>query len=134
MTLTRTFAPGQTGHLADMAAITKALDCYDAINAQTGTTYTIVIADLSKLITVSNASAGTLLIPTNAVMTVAVGTRFDLGQLGAGQFTIQAVTPGTTSIVSTGATTTAPMFRAQNSGATAIKIATDSWWVTGDIV
>ena len=36
-------------------------------------------------------------------------------------------------IASVGATATAPVLRAQHSSATAIKIATDTWQVVGDI-
>jgi len=43
------------------------------------------------------------------------------------------VTSGTTTIASTGATSTAPKLRAQNSSATCIKTATDTWYVVGDI-
>jgi hypothetical protein len=54
-------------------------------------------------------------------------------QIGAGQTTISAVTSGTTTVLSTGATAAAPKLRAQYSMATCIKAATDTWYVVGDI-
>ena len=105
-----------------------------SINANTGTTYTFVLADNGKLVTSNNASAQTLSIPTNASVAYAIGAQINVAWItGAGQPTIQAVTPGTTTIISTGATSTAPKLRVVNSVATCIKIATDTWLVTGDI-
>jgi hypothetical protein len=105
-----------------------------ALNAQTGTTYTFVLADAdNKLVTASNASAQTYSIPTNATTAFPIGCQINLIQIGAGQVTINAVTSGTTSVLSTGATAAAPKLRAQYSVATLIKAGTDLWYVTGDI-
>jgi hypothetical protein len=104
-----------------------------AFNAQTGTTYTFVLADKDKLVTASNASAQTYSIPTNASVAYPIGTQINIIQIGAGQVTIQAVTSGTTTVSSTGATATAPKLRAQYSSATCIKAGTDLWYVVGDI-
>ena len=105
-----------------------------AFNAQTGTTYTFVLADAdNKLVTASNASAQTYSIPTNATTAFPIGTQINIIQIGAGQVTINAVTSGTTTVLSTGATAAAPKLRAQYSVATLIKAGTDLWYVTGDI-
>jgi len=105
-----------------------------AFNAQTGTTYTFVLADAdNKLVTASNAAAQTYSIPTNATTAFPVGTQINLIQIGAGQVTIQAATSGTTTVVSTGATAASPKCRAQYSAVTCIKRDTDSWYVVGDI-
>ena len=105
-----------------------------SINANTSTTYTFVLADNGKLVTSNNASAQTLSIPTNASVAYPVGTQINVAWItGAGQPTIQAVTSGTTTVLSTGATSTAPKLRVVNSVATCVKIATDIWLVTGDI-
>ena len=105
-----------------------------AFNAQTGTTYTFVLADAdNKLVTASNASAQTYSIPTNATTAFPVGTQINLIQIGAGQVTVQAATSGTTTVVSTGATAAAPKCRAQYSAVTLVKRDTDSWYVIGDI-
>jgi hypothetical protein len=105
-----------------------------SINANTATTYTFVLADNGKLVTSNNAAAQTLSIPTNATVAYAIGTQINVAWItGAGQPTINAVVSGTTTILSTGGTSTAPKLRAVNSVATCIKIATDTWLVTGDI-
>ena len=104
-----------------------------AFDAQTGTTYTTVLNDNGQVVTMNNASANTLSIPTNASVAYPVGTQINVLQIGAGQTTIQAVTSGTTSILSTGATAAAPKLRARYSMATCIKAATDTWYVVGDI-
>lgn len=103
------------------------------LNAQTGTTYTFVLADNGKLVTASNASAQTYSIPTNASVAFPIGAQINIIQIGAGQVTIQATTSGTTTVASTGATATTPKLRVQYSLATIIKAATDTWYVVGDI-
>jgi hypothetical protein len=104
------------------------------IDAKTGTTYTFVLGDANnELITASNASAQTYSIPTNASVAFPIGCQINIIQIGAGQVTINAVTSGTTSVLSTGATAAAPKLRAQYSVATLIKAGTDLWYVTGDI-
>lgn len=104
-----------------------------SFNAQTGTTYTFVLADNGKLVTASNSSTQTYSIPTNASVAFPTGTQINIVQVGTGQVTINAVTPATTIITSTGATATAPKLRAQYSAATCIKTGTDTWLVVGDI-
>jgi hypothetical protein len=104
------------------------------INAQTGTTYTFALTDGNDvLITASNASAQTYSIPTNATVAFPIGTQLNLIQIGAGQVTVSATTPGTTTVLSNGGTAAAPKCRVQYSAFTAIKVATDTWYVIGDI-
>jgi hypothetical protein len=103
------------------------------LNAQTAT-YTVVLTDADqKLVTMSVASANDFQIPTNANVAFPIGSVINVIQIGAGKTTIEAVTPGTTTISSTGATATAPELRAQFSAASCIKVATDTWYVVGDI-
>jgi hypothetical protein len=105
-----------------------------AFNDQTGTTYTFVLADAdNKLVTLSNASAIAVSIPTNASVAYPIGTQINLIQIGAGQVTVAATTPGTTTVVSTGATSASPKCRAQYSAITLVKKNTDSWYAIGDI-
>jgi hypothetical protein len=101
------------------------------INAQTGTTYTTVLADNGKLVTQTNASAIATTIPLNSSVAYPVGAQITFSQMGAGQVTISG-SVGVT-IASTGATATAPKLRAQYSTATAIQTVTDTWLVVGDI-
>jgi hypothetical protein len=105
-----------------------------AFNAQTGTTYTFVLADAdNKLVTASNAATQAYSIPTNATTAFPIGTQLNLIQIGAGQVTVSAATPGTTTVVSTGATSASPKCRAQYSAITLVKRDTDSWYAIGDI-
>ncbi len=104
------------------------------IDAKTGTTYTFVLGDANnELITASNASAQTYSIPTNASVAFPIGAQINIIQIGAGQVTINAVTSGTTTVLSNGATAAAPKLRVQYSSATLVKVATDAWYVIGDI-
>jgi hypothetical protein len=96
-------------------------------NAQTGTTYTTVLADAGKLVELNNASAITLTVPTNASVAYAVGTQINLLQTGAGQVTV-AGTSGVTVNATPGL-----KLRAQWSSATLIKRATDTWVLVGDL-
>ena len=103
-----------------------------AINAQTAT-YTAVLADgLNKVVTMDVATANDFLIPTDASVAFPTGTVLNVYQKGAGVTTIKAVTSGTTTIVSAGATPAAPVL-AVNKAASCIKIAANSWVVVGGI-
>jgi len=101
------------------------------INAQTGTSFTPDINDAREIVTLSNASAIAVTIPPNSSVAYAVGSQLTFIQIGAGQVTINQGSGVT--IGSTGATPTAPVLRAQYSSCTAIKTATDTWIVVGDI-
>jgi hypothetical protein len=92
------------------------------------------ITDNGKMITFNSATAVAFNIPTNANNAYAIGTQINVLQIGAGQVTIQAVTPATTTVSSTSATPTVPKLRAQFSSATCIKAANDLWYVIGDII
>jgi hypothetical protein len=98
------------------------------INAQTGTTYTIALADAGYLITASNAGAIAVSIPTDAVTNFPIGTQLLVMQLGAGQVTVSAVTPGTTTIISRNGTKTAGQYALIS----LIKVAANQWVVGGD--
>ena len=103
------------------------------LNAQTGTTYTAVSTDqYQTLATMSNSSANAFKIPTNASVAFAVGTVITVLNIGAGTCTISAVTPGTTTVLSAGATAASPTL-AQYKSAACIKTATDAWYIIGAI-
>ena len=99
-----------------------------ALNAQTGTTYTLVAADSGKLVTTSNASAVTVTIPPSVF---AAGEQINVQSIGAGLTTF-AQGAGVT-ITSTGATSSAPILRAQNSACTIICTASNTFTVIGDL-
>jgi hypothetical protein len=103
-----------------------------AFDAETAS-YTAVLANNGQVVTMSVGSANNFSIPTNASVAFPIGTQINVLQIGTGQTTIQAVTSGTTSILSTGATAAAPKLRARYSAATCLKAGTDLWYVFGDI-
>lgn len=90
--------------------------------------YTLVLADAGALLQASNAAvAGTITVPPNASVAFDIGTHIDFVQTGAGQLTFTAgggvtinATPGLKN-------------RAQWSGATLVKVATDTWDLFGDL-
>ena len=79
------------------------------------------------IIEVSNATAKTVTIPTNANVAYPVGTTLDIIQTGAGQITI-AGQAGVTVNATPGL-----KLRTQWSSATLLKRATDTWLVFGDL-
>lgn len=99
-------------------------DTAQTINAQTGTTYTLVAGDVGKLVTLSNAAAVTLTVPSG--LGLAAGQRIDLAQLGAGQVTVAA--SGTTINSTPGL-----KLRAQYSAASLICTATNTFLLVGDL-
>jgi len=99
-----------------------------SFNAQTGTTYTLVLADLGKLVTTSNAAAITVTIPPSVF---AAGNQINLQSIGVGLTTF-AAGAGVT-ITSTGASATAPILRARYSACTIICTASNVFTVIGDL-
>lgn len=97
------------------------------LNAQTGTTYTLVMADGGEFVTLSNASAITATIPPNSSVAFPVGTQVNLLQLGAGQVTVTAGAGVT--IRSEGSKL---KLKGQYATATCVKIATDEWVLLGN--
>lgn len=98
-----------------------------SLNAQTGTTYTLVLADNGKLVTLSNASAIALTVPTNASVAFPTGAIINIQQIGAGQVTVT----GDTGVTVT--STPGLKLRAQYSAASIVKTGTDSWTLIGDL-
>ena len=97
-------------------------------------TYTIADGDQNGFFTMNAATSQNFQIPTDATFNFAIGTEIHFAWItGAGQPSIVAVTPATTTIVSTGATSASPKLRVANSAATAIKLAANSWIVVGDL-
>ena len=99
-----------------------------SFNAQTGTTYTLVAADLGKLVTTSNASAVTVTVPPSVF---AAGNQIHVQSIGVG-LTSFAAGAGVT-ITSTGATAAAPILRARYSACTIICTASNTFTILGDL-
>jgi hypothetical protein len=92
-------------------------------NAQTGTTYTLALTDNLKTVSLNNAGAVAVTVPTNAsVAFTADETRIDLVNLGAGEVTVSGDTGVTINGVSAGSFTLA-----QYAGASLLKIDTNTW-------
>ena len=123
--------PAATGDVLTAAAF-NGLVAF-TLNAQTGATYTAVATDQYQvLVTMSNASANTFYIPTDATYNFPVGTAITVSQEGAGVTTITATTPGTTTLQSAGAAAGSPVL-ARYRSAVCVKLAANSWRVYGGI-
>lgn len=122
-------ADGGTGASTAAAALANlgGSPSVQTINAQTGTTYTIVLTDVDKIVTQSNAGAITTTLPQDSDVAVPVGTHIDFIQIGAGQVTFAAGTGATVN------GTPGLKLRAQWSAASAIKRAANTWVVIGDL-
>jgi hypothetical protein len=99
-----------------------------SFNAQTGTTYTLVSGDATKLVTASNASAITITVPPSVF---SAGEYINIQQIGAGQVTF-AQGAGVT-ITSTGATSTAPKITSRYGAATVICTASNTFTIIGGL-
>ena len=87
-------------------------------NAQTGSSYSYALADASKLLSMSNASANTVLVTKQATVTWVTGTQLRVMNLGAGL---------TTLVADTGVTINGNKALGQYQGGTLIRTASDVW-------
>ena len=119
------FTANQILTAAEMNAVATAMI---AINAQTGASYTAVLTDDGKLITMSNASANTFTVPPNSSVAFGVGTQLNIAMLGAGQTSVVAGSGVT--LNSDGAKL---KLNAQYAVATCVKTDTNTWFVVGNL-
>lgn len=98
------------------------------LNNQTGTTYTLLLADAGRTIDLNNAASITLTVPPNSSVAFDAGTRIDLVASGAGIVTVAAGAGVTINSKSGNLKITG-----QWSAATLIQRATDSWVLIGDL-
>lgn len=98
------------------------------INAQTGTTYTLVLSDAGKLVTLDNGSPITLTVPADSTADFPVGTQILLAQLDAGQVTVEPESTGVEII-------TPETYALRKAGAQAalVKIGADTWLLEGNL-
>lgn len=115
---------------ARLRTVTDSLSGIFSPSPKTSTPYTLVLADRGTCIEMDLAGANALNIPTNASVAFDIGTVIEVYQKGAGQTTIAAVTPGTTTIRTATGTVTA---RTQFSSMSLRKRAADEWILTGDL-
>ena len=125
--VTNTTDAGKPVSTAQQTALNLKADLVQTVNAQTGTTYAPVLTDSGKLVTLSNASAITVTMPSDGTVALPVGARIDFIGIGAGKATFAAgsgaTVNGTPSLVT----------RAQWSAASAIKISANTWVIVGDL-
>jgi hypothetical protein len=98
------------------------------INAQTGTTYSLALTDVAKVVTLSNASAITLTVPAEASVAWPAGTTIVLAALGAGTVTVTAAAG-----VTINSADAAVDIGAQYGVATLLKTGTDTWLLFGNL-
>ena len=95
--------------------------------------YTAASGDeYQQLIPMNKATAIAFKIPTDATYNFPVGTVITVLNIGVGACTISAVTPGTTTVLSAGATAASPSV-AQYKSAAIIKTAANAYYVVGAI-
>ncbi len=97
------------------------------VKADSTTAYAPVVGDENQMVTLSNAAAITVTLPSNATQAFPVGAEVDFLWLGVGQPTFAAGSGATVQA------TPGPKLRAQYSAATAKKISTNGWVVIGDL-
>ena len=98
------------------------------IQAEKTAAYTLSNGDQNDLLQFNSATPITVSIPTDATYNFPIGTKIELLQVGAGQVTVAAVTPGTTTVNGTPGL----KLRAQWSHAWLIKRAANTWLLSGD--
>jgi len=118
----QTFTAGQVLTAAQLTTLQDSV-WSDDVNSQTGTSYTLVLTDSGKQVTMSNASASTLTVPPNASVAFAVGVRIQVIQLGAGAVTLTAGSGVTVS------ETGNSLVLGQYQSAVLVKQATNTWIV-----
>ena len=121
----QTFTAGQT-LTADALNTLQASDFNFTKNVQSGTSYTLVLSDLGKLIEFQNTGNSTLTIPPNSSTAFTLGDRVDILLSSVGSLSV--VGGDGVTINAEGSLTT---LSSRWTRATLIKIGTDSWVMTG---
>ncbi|MGV6875957.1 hypothetical protein ACUSIJ_25135 [Pseudochelatococcus sp. B33] len=98
------------------------------INTQTGTSYTLALADAGRVVERNNSSANTVTVPANATVAFPIGTRIDVFQVGTGQTTIAAA-----SGVTIRSADSKLAIAKQYGGASLYKRATNEWLLIGGL-
>jgi hypothetical protein len=100
---------------------------YNVYNTQTAS-YTLVLADASKIVEMNVGTANTVTVPTNSSVAFPIGTEITVMQYGAGNTTI---------VAASGVTFRSKDFSTrigdQYTGATLIKRDTNEWYLIGNI-
>jgi len=128
--LSEAFVDGDVLSASDVNSTNEGVNdlAFGQFNAQTGTTYTLVLTDVAKVISLSNAASITLTVPPNASVAFPTGTQILLYQGGAGDVTITAGAGVTIRSQGTKLKT-----NGQYSVAGLLKVATDEWVAFGNL-
>ena len=123
--------PAATGDVLS-AAMYNGLVTFEVKTDQTGD-YTATLTDsYQMLVPMNKATAIAFKLPTNATAAIPVGSVITVLNKGAGTCTISAVTPGTTTVLSSGSVAASPTL-AQYRSAACIKTAADVWYIVGGV-
>jgi hypothetical protein len=124
--------PGSTGDVVT-SAMWNGLPAFTIQTAKTAD-YTVASGDeYQQLIPMNKSSAANFNIPTDATYNFPVGTVITVLNQATNAVTIQAVTSGTTTVLSAGAIAAQPSL-AQYKTAACIKTAANVWYVVGGII
>ena len=128
--LSEAFVDGDVLAASDVNSTNEGVNdlAFGQFNAQTGTTYTLVLTDVAKVVSLTNAASITLTVPENSSVAFPVGTQILLYQGGAGQVTISPA--GSVTVRSQG---TKLKITAQYGVAGLLKVATDEWVAFGNL-
>jgi len=117
----QTFTAGQVLTAAQVTTLQAAI-WSDDVNAQTAS-YTLVLGDAGKQVTMTNASATTITVPLNSSVAFATGVRIYVINLGAGTCTVAGA--GGVTISQGSIDLTMPQYGVM----VLFKVGTDSWVV-----
>lgn len=128
--LSEAYVDGDVLTAADVNGTNEGVNdlAFGIINAQTGTSYSLVLTDVAKIVTLSNAAAITLTVPPESSVAWPAGTTIVLAALGAGTVTVTAGSGVT--INSAGS---AVDIGAQYGVVTLLKTGTDTWLLFGNL-
>lgn len=108
--------------------VTGGINYQNIYNRQTGTSYTLVLTDASKIVEMNNASPNTVTVPFSTSVNFPIGTEIAIMQYGVGQTTINN-SPG----VAIRSKNNNLKIADRYTGATLVKIAQDEWYLVGNL-
>lgn len=107
-----------------LASVYEAIGKYVGIDTKTEN-YSLVLGDIGKLLLMNSSSAREFTLPTNASVAWPVNAGLDFGRIGTGAVTVKGAPGVTVNGVSGGTVTISDQY----GGATAIKTATNTWFI-----
>ena len=129
------YGAGDAGKILAVNATEDGLEFVDPVDASGNlnvvsqiTSFNLSAFTAHDYVRVTGASPVTATVPASGTLDFPIGTTFTIFQEGAGAVTIEAAV---------GVTILTPdtlVFRKQGSAATLVKVATDTWTLTGDLV